>query len=138
MNRIFSILFALTLLTTSCKSESKNATPKNFQVSYDLGKIVYEDLCINCHLDNGKGVLKAFPPLAGSDFLKNNQAESIKGVKFGMQEDITVNGVIYKGNMANQGLSDQEVADVMNYINNTWGNDYGTFITAKDVSNINK
>ena len=53
-----------------------------------------------------------------------------------MSKEIVVNGVTYTGNMASQGLTDKEIADVMNYINNTWGNDYGSMITAEQVSKI--
>ncbi len=120
----------------SCKTETKEVAQVDFKSSYNSGKQVYQDLCINCHLDNGKGVLKAFPPLADSDYLENNQIESIKGIKYGMHKEITVNGIVYKGNMAKQGLTDKEVADVMNYINNSWGNDYGTFITVEEVSKV--
>jgi mono/diheme cytochrome c family protein len=85
---------------------------------------------------NGEGVPKAFPPLAKSDYLKDKQTESIKGIKNGMSGEIVVNGVSYNGVMAGMGLSDQEVADVMNYINNAWGNDYGEFYTAQKVTKI--
>ena len=43
-----------------------------------------------------------------------------------MSGEINVNGVTYNNVMATMGLSDEEVADVMNYINNSWGNKYGS------------
>ena len=129
-------ILCLASLILSCKSEPKHNDTINIETSYKLGKAVYTEFCINCHLDNGQGVLKAFPPLADSDYLENNQLESIKGLKFGMHKEITVNGVVYNGNMAKQGLTDREIADVMNYINNSWGNDYGTFITVEEVSKV--
>lgn len=132
------LLFLIAMLFFNCKSETKTTKPQNFDESYNAGKLVYDDLCITCHLDNGKGVPKTFPPLADSDYLENNQLESIKGIKFGMNKEIMVNGIVYKGNMANQGLTDQEIANVMNYINNSWGNNYGSFITTEEVSKINK
>lgn len=136
MTKFRIAILILSLCIVSCNSDKKATTPKNFDTSYKLGQEVYNSLCITCHLENGKGVPKAFPPLANSDFLKNNQEKSIKGLKFGMSEEIVVNGVTYNSNMAAQGLSNSEIADVMNYINNTWGNDYGTFLTIKEVSEI--
>ena len=78
----------------------------------------------------------AFPPLAGSDYLKNNQDLSIKNVKYVMSGEIRVNGESYNSVMANMGLKDQEVADVMNFINNAWGNNYGEEISIEKVSKI--
>lgn len=138
MTKQLPLLFLIIILFFNCKSETKTTQPQNFEESYNAGKLVYNGLCITCHLDNGKGVPKAFPPLADSDYLEKNQLESIKGIKYGMNEEITVNGIVYKGNMTNQGLTDQEIADVMNYINNSWGNQYGTFITPEQVSKISK
>ncbi len=100
------------------------------------GKIVYQDMCITCHLPNGKGVPKAFPPVADSDFLRNKQNESIRGVKKGMSGKIVVNGITYNSVMSPLGLSNKEVADVMNYINNSWGNDIDNFITVDKVSKL--
>nr|WP_298902230.1 cytochrome c [uncultured Psychroserpens sp.] len=100
------------------------------------GKEIYSDFCISCHLPNGKGVLKAFPPLAKSDYLMTNREESIKSIKYGQSGEITVNGVKYNGVMTPLGLEDKEVADVMNYITNSWGNTNNKLITEKEVSEI--
>ena len=41
--------------------------------NYSEGKRLYEKLCQNCHQDNGLGFGGLYPPLAHSDYLKNNQ-----------------------------------------------------------------
>ena len=104
--------------------------------SINRGFIVYKDFCFACHLPNGVGVSGAFPPLAKSDFLMKNREESIKAIKYGMTGEVVVNGETYNSVMAPLGLSDEEVADVMNYISNSWGNKNNTIITAKEVSKI--
>ena len=48
------------------------------------GKEIYQDFCLQCHLDTGKGVSGVFPPLAQSDYLLNDIDLSIKGIKYGM------------------------------------------------------
>jgi len=116
------------------KKESNNKIDPDLKASKDRGKLVYGDFCVTCHMANGKGVPKAFPPLADSDFLRNNQEESIKGIKNGMTGEIVVNGETYNSVMASLGLSDNEVADVMNYINNSWGNQIDNVVTADEVS----
>jgi mono/diheme cytochrome c family protein len=92
---------------------------------YAAGEKIYTSLCISCHQKNGEGVVGAFPPLANSDYLLADVNRSIDIVKNGMQGEIVVNGQTYNGIMANQGLTDQEVRDVTNYILNAWGNKGG-------------
>jgi mono/diheme cytochrome c family protein len=87
---------------------------------------------------NGEGVENTFPPLAKSDYLINNQEASIRGIKFGQKGEITVNGIKYNGNMAPMGLDDKEIADVTNYINNSWGNTNDKIVTEEEVSGIKK
>lgn len=108
------------------------------EASIKNGKEVYLDMCVTCHLPNGKGVPRVYPPLAKSDYLITNQTESIKAVKFGMQGEIVVNGISYNQNMASLGLENDEIADVMNYINNSWGNKNETIITEEQVAKIEK
>ena len=102
------------------------------------GEEIYQDFCLQCHLDNGKGVENAFPPLAKSDYLQNNIETSIRGVKYGLRGEITVNGKTYNGVMVNQGLDEEEIADVMNYILNSWGNKAEGQITVAQVLEVQK
>lgn len=103
--------------------------------SYANGQLVYEDFCMLCHMANGKGVPKAFPPLANSDYLEDIKA-TINSIKYGLNGPIVVNGVKYNSVMAPMGLDDQEVADVTNYILNTWGNKYDKLITKQMVGKL--
>ncbi len=106
------------------------------QDSIKKGKVVYENFCMTCHMANGEGIPRAFPPLAKADYLMNNRTESIKAIKYGLSGTIVVNGNTFKGSMAPMGLSDKEVADVMNYITNSWGNQNDKMVTEKEVSEI--
>ncbi|MBT8375682.1 MAG: cytochrome c [Bacteroidia bacterium] len=132
------------LVLIACNSNGKTTTvtsintDKTLYNSQNEGQLIYEDFCVTCHLPNGEGVPKAFPPLANSDFLRNNQEASIRGIKYGMSGKIVVNGVTYNTAMAPMGLTDKEVADVMNYINTAWGNTIDNVVTESDVSKISK
>lgn len=132
-------IFITLLSYLSCNDSSKtvNQNPK-LQESIQRGEAVYSDLCITCHLPDGKGVPKIFPPLANSDYLKNKRSESIKAIKYGMSGEITVNGIKYNTPMAALGLTNKEVADVMNYITNAWGNKNDKIITEDEVSKIQR
>ena len=111
---------------------------KPLEQSIENGKEIYKDFCIQCHLDTGEGVSGVFPPLAKSDFLVNNIEISIRGLKYGMSGPIVVNGEEYDGVMGDQGLGDDEIADVLNYILNSWGNQYNEIITLEQVASVKK
>ena len=102
------------------------------------GQEIYQDFCIQCHLNSGEGVSGVFPPLKSSDYLLNNVEKSIAGIKYGLKGKIIVNGEIYNSVMLNQGLENEEIADVMNYILNEWGNSFKKQITAQYVIEIQK
>ncbi|MEA1785052.1 cytochrome c [Arenibacter sp. GZD96] len=104
--------------------------------SMKRGSEIYADFCINCHLAQGEGVPNVFPPLANSDYLQNNRFESIAGVKYGQRGEIVVNGVTYNNIMMPMGLDDTEVADVMNFILNSWGNSSEGLVTPEEVAKI--
>jgi mono/diheme cytochrome c family protein len=102
------------------------------------GKEIYTDFCIQCHGANGKGDGKNFPPLDGSDWLKKRRTQSIHAVKFGQSGEIVVNNTKFNNIMPPMGLSNKEVADVMNYIMNSWSNKQRKLVTEMEVEKIMK
>jgi nitrite reductase (NO-forming) len=86
------------------------------------GKQVYMNTCFACHQPEGQGIENAFPPLAKSDYLNADVKRSIGIVLNGKTGEITVNGKKYNSVMTKQTLTDVEVADVMTFIYNSWGN----------------
>lgn len=144
------LLLAGLLLLVGCKSDQKEKsdtesaiTPKStapkaeLRASIERGKEVYTSLCIACHMGNGQGVKGVFPPLDGSDWLTERREESIHSVKYGQQGEIVVNGETYNGVMAPLGLSDEEVADVLNYVMNSWSNSQEEMVTVEEVAGVN-
>jgi mono/diheme cytochrome c family protein len=111
---------------------------KTKEESIVAGEEIYQDFCLQCHLTTGVGVSGVFPPLKNSDYLMNNIDKSIAGIKFGLKGEIVVNDEIYDGVMAKQGLDNEEIADVMNYILNQWGNSFDAQITTQQVSEVQK
>ena len=112
----------------------------NKEIQVHKGKQVYLQACFVCHQPNGLGVPGQIPPLAGSDFLANktNQERIIKGVLVGQSEEMVVNGVTYKNTMIPLGyLTDEQIADVLTYARNSWGNT-GDAITPAEVAKIRK
>lgn len=109
----------------------------DLEESMERGSEIYYDFCVTCHMQEGEGVEKTFPPLAKSDYLLENREESIRGIKFGQSGELIVNGITYNSVMAPMGLEDEEIADVMNFILNSWGNS-DDIVTNEEVSAIKK
>jgi putative membrane-bound dehydrogenase-like protein len=88
------------------------------------GLEVYTRTCIACHGPEGKGVPLAFPPLDGSSRLVGNPTLPIRIVIHGLQGPIEASGQKFNNIMAPLGdLKDQEIADVLTYVRQSWSND---------------
>lgn len=96
------------------------------------GEIVFKTNCMACHQVNGQGIPGAFPPLAKSDFLNKDKIRAIKTVTGGLQGKVVVNGHEYNGVMPAWSLSDEDIANVLTYAYNSWGNS-GKEVTAGEV-----
>ncbi|WP_396603264.1 c-type cytochrome [Algibacter sp. R77976] len=138
--QLLLICFFTLALSSFFNSKTDNYTPQTdpLKESITRGSEIYTDFCMNCHLPNGEGIENTFPPLAKSDYLMKNREKSIRGIKYGQSGEIIVNGVTYNSTMVAPGLSDDEVADVMNYITNSWGNKNENIVTEEEVSKIKK
>ncbi len=119
-------------------SSDKSSENSPLQASIERGKEVYSNLCVTCHLPTGKGIPGTYPPLDGSNWLTEKREESIRGVKYGMQGPIEVNGEKYDNIMTPMGLSDKEVADALNYVMNSWSNNIDDMVTEEEVAAIQK
>ena len=100
-----------------------------------LGKQIYAQTCLACHQGEGQGIPNAFPPLANSDYLNADVNRAIEIVLRGKTGEITVNGQKYNSVMTAQTLKDEEVANVLTYIYNSWGNKK-TEVTANIVARV--
>lgn len=106
------------------------------EAQMERGKRVYMQVCFACHLPDGKGMPKVFPPLAKSDYLLADKDRAIRVVLKGMTGPVTVNAETYNSAMPAQSqLNDEQVADVVTYILNEWGNDGGS-VSTDDVRRV--
>ena len=101
------------------------------------GRQVYTRVCQSCHQQDGSGVEGAFPPLTGSDWVVGEPGRPVHIVLQGFEGQIVRNGVTYNATMPGFGrlLSDAEVASVVTYIRNSFGND-ATEVTPDDVMDM--
>ena len=131
--KFFLIIYLVIFLNISFNLFSK----KPIQESLLDGQEIYNDFCVQCHLEDGKGIKGIYPPLAKSDFLKDIN-QTIYSIKYGLRGPITVNGENYNSIMVSQGLDDEEISDVVNYILNSWGNSTNELITEEIVTSIKR
>jgi nitrite reductase (NO-forming) len=96
------------------------------------GEIVFKTNCAACHQSTGLGIAGAFPPLAKSDFLNADRIRAIKTVTGGLQGKVKINGQEYDGVMPAWALPDEDIASVLTYVYNNWGN-AGKDVTIQDV-----
>jgi cytochrome c oxidase cbb3-type subunit 2 len=120
--------------SVSISETNSSSLPSWLNQQITSGKEIYSKLsagggmCVACHLPNGQGQTGAFPPLAGSDWVLGDKERLIKISIHGLQGEIVVNGEKYVGAMQGFGqplsspLDDQQIADVLTYIRNEWGN----------------
>ena len=122
-------IYLIILLSTSSLAQQSSGD------SYMRGQMLYVDFCVRCHLPDGTGETGLIPPLANADFLQDIKA-TVQSIKYGIHGPITVNGVIYNNTMAPMGLENDEIADVTNYILNSWGNSADVIVTEAYVRGI--
>ncbi|MEX0771763.1 MAG: PVC-type heme-binding CxxCH protein [Balneolales bacterium] len=97
---------------------------------YIKGKAIYsqDGYCGTCHQPDGTGLsLSGFPPLSGTNWVIGSEERLIKLTLNGLQGPIEVLGEEYPGNvpMTPFGgmLDDDEVAAVLTYVRNSFGNE---------------
>ena len=86
------------------------------------GKKLFNSICAACHQSSGQGRPTVFPPLANSDYLNADKNRAIQLVIFGRQGEVLVNGMKYNNNMPSFPLSDEDIANVLTYVYNSFGN----------------
>jgi nitrite reductase (NO-forming) len=99
------------------------------------GKQVYESVCAACHQPNAQGMPGAIPPLAGSDFLMADVDRAVRVLLQGLSGPVTVNGQHYQGVMPKLPLTEADVAAVLSYVRNSFGNQ-GVEIQLEDVARV--
>ena len=84
-------------------------------------------------MPDGKGLKSLIPTLVKADYLLENPLKTACIIRYGLKDTIMVNGNQYTQEMtAITVLSDFEIANIMNYIHSSWGNDM-PFVTLAQV-----
>ena len=114
----------LVAVTVAAKAHAAGTLTKEDQIA--AGKQLFTGTCSVCHQPNGEGLANVFPPLAKSDYLAANPKRAIAIVTHGLTGKVTVNGHEYDSVMPPMAqLTDDEVANILTYVLNSWDNPGG-------------
>lgn len=132
MKKIF-IASAL-LLFAAWLAAQTSQTP---EASKARGKKLYAQYCLTCHQESGEGVPKLNPSLINTSYVSGDKTKLILWVLSGSPDPkIAIDGKFYSNNMpAQKNLSDQQIADVLTYIRNSFGNKASAVLPA-DVKKV--
>jgi glucose/arabinose dehydrogenase/mono/diheme cytochrome c family protein len=103
-------------------------TPDEVKDNLEKGKVtekakLYNTYCAACHQNDGKGDGNRFPPLGGTDWVTGDKTKLLNTVLKGLNGEIVVNDKPYNGQMpAHNFLKDEEVANILTYIRQNFGN----------------
>jgi len=120
--KLLLLIAAIACLLFSCQSEES----QTYNRYYSMGSVLYIQHCQNCHGTNAEGLGNLIPPFTDSVFLRKNLAQLPCFVKNGLKDTITVAGKKFSNNMPAQGnLSSIEIAEILTYVTNSFGNKMG-------------
>lgn len=116
-------------ITTPAEAVVAKVLNKDEQIT--LGKNLYESNCLACHQTKGEGIPHAFPPLAKSDYLNADHNRSVDILLHGRSGPITVNGETYDSVMPAIALNNDQIANVLTYVLNSFDNKGGQITSAQ-------
>ena len=106
------------------KLSKTHPTPAtSLAASLARGSVVYKNVCLTCHQADGGGVQRLNPPLIKTDYVLGDKKRLIGIVLRGLKGPNEIDGETYTQNMPAQAyLTDLNVADVLTYVRNNFGN----------------
>lgn len=85
------------------------------------GQTLYLEKCAGCHGNEGEGLRKLIPPLAGTDFIPAYREGLPCIIRLGIRGPISVNGQIYDQPMTGfPDLEDDEIKAIIDYMLSSW------------------
>lgn len=130
----FSVIACLFIVVAIGALSCQNDAQITYIRHYTNGQAVYRANCQNCHGQNGEGLSALIPPLTDTTFLNKNKHVLACFVQNGASGIMSVNKKFYEGKMPPSGLSPIEIAEVLTYTGNSFGNKLGLI----DVDQVGK
>ncbi|GEP97283.1 DUF7133 domain-containing protein [Chitinophaga cymbidii] len=111
---------------------------------FPRGNLIFKTICQTCHGADGDGIQSLAPPLNHSEIVTGRKERLIAIVLYGLTGPVEVNGKVYKapeisgdmpGIIHNDEFSDGDIAQLMSFIRNAWGNK-AEKVTEKDILKV--
>ncbi len=116
---VMSIIFLSSALLMSQTKPAQN----KLRLSMERGKKVYTERCLTCHQIDGGGVMNMNPPLIKTKWVLGDKSQLIEIVLKGLSSGVTIDDIEYHNVMAShKDLTDLQIADVLTYVRNSFGN----------------
>jgi mono/diheme cytochrome c family protein len=128
-----------TVKKTATTTAKKTTTPAKaaapspaLKASMTRGKVVYDTYCLPCHQADGSGVPTMNPPLIKTSWVLGSKQVLIEQVLKGSANKVEIDGEKFNGAMpAQTQLTDEQIADVLSYVRNSFGNKASIVTTAE-------
>lgn len=127
--RMKAIVFTMLLLPVFGAAQTKKVQKKpatasaSLQQSVERGKAVYTTFCLSCHQADGSGVPNLNPPLIQNNWVLGPKNVLIEQVLKGSKGKVEMDGETFHNSMPPMAhLTDQQIADVITYVRNSFGN----------------
>lgn len=116
------IVFISILSIEACQNDES----LEFKRYYSSGALVYQQHCQNCHGTNGEGLSALIPALSDSAYLRKNRFALPCYIKNGLKGQIVIKNKTFEDAMPANDLSPVEIAQVLTYVGNSFGNKLNT------------
>ena len=114
------------------------STTPTVKASIAAGKVVYNTYCVSCHLADGGGVQNMNAPLIKTSYVLGSKAQLVSIILKGMQ-GVEIDGETYSNVMPSHSfLNNKQIADVLNYVRNNFGNKASVVTSAEVLAVRNK
>ena len=124
--------------TISAATDALHSGTLTLEQQMAAGRTLFAGTCSTCHQSEGQGLEGVFPPLAGSDYLAANSKNLPNILMNGLTGPLKVNGKDYNSVMPPMShLNDDEMANILTYVLNSWGNPGGQ-VQSAEVAKVRK
>lgn len=137
------LILSITGIESSAQTKEKKTTPTKAPVVTGAimtnGKKIYQQYCLTCHMADGTGVPNMNPPLSKASNVLGDKNRLINIILNGLATGEEIDGETYTNVMpAHKFLKDQEVADVLSFVRNSFGNKASSVSAAEVKAKRNK
>jgi mono/diheme cytochrome c family protein len=136
MARKYFLAGIVCVMLVSIIYSCQNAQQVQQDMYYTNGRDLYISYCQNCHGAKGEGLAQLAPPITDTIFLKENKKKLACWIKNGVSEPMIVAGEKYEAKMPDHNFANIDIAQIIVYVTNTFGNKQGTYTQTEVAADL--